>query len=97
MNTIDRLNTILQVTDQNNLARIAYDKFKSITPIKTGQARQNTQLVGNKIVADYQYAEVLDLGRHMSDRGMRGSEQAPEGMTKPTVEYVNQYVKDQLK
>jgi len=66
--------------------------FKKLTPDSqvTGEssARQHTTLVADKIVADYDYAEVLDLGRHMSNRGMRGSEQAPHGMSKPTIEYM---------
>jgi hypothetical protein len=35
---------------------------------------------------------VLDKGRHMTNRGMRGSEQAPEGMSKPTTEFIKQTI-----
>lgn len=75
----------------------AYQEFKKITPIKTGNAKRNTRLKGNSIEANYQYAQVLDKGRHMTNRGMRGSEQAPQGMTKPTQEFINKRVKQILK
>jgi hypothetical protein len=70
----------------------AYQFFLKQTPVKTGNARRNTKLKGNTIQANYQYAEVLDKGRHMTNRGMRGSEQAPEGMTKPTEEFIQKRV-----
>lgn len=75
----------------------AYQEFKKITPIKTGNAKRNTRLKGNTIEANYQYAQVLDKGRHMTNRGMRGSEQAPQGMSKPTEQFVNKRVKQILK
>lgn len=49
-------------------------KFKSLTPIDTGNARRHTKLVGNRIEANYQYAQPLDNGH---------SKQAPQGMVKP--------------
>jgi hypothetical protein len=70
----------------------AYQFFLKQTPVKTGNAKRNTRLKGNTIQANYQYAEVLDKGRHMTSRGMRGSEQAPEGMTKPTEEFIQKRV-----
>jgi hypothetical protein len=70
----------------------AYQFFVKQTPVKTGNARRNTKLKGKTIQANYQYAEVLDKGRHMTSRGMRGSEQAPEGMTKPTEEFIQKRV-----
>ena len=73
----------------------AYDFFVKQTPRKTGNARSKTKLRGSVIQADYQYAEVLDKGRHMTSRGMRGSEQAPEGMTKPTEKFIQDRV-DQI-
>lgn len=66
----------------------AYDVFVSNTPIRTGNAKQNTRLKNGVIEADYQYAQVLDKGRHMTSRGMRGSDQAPNGMTKPTEKFI---------
>lgn len=75
-----------------NVPKEAYQFFVKQTPVKTGNARRNTKLKGKTIQANYQYAEVLDKGRHMTNRGMRGSEQAPEGMTKPTEEFIQKRV-----
>lgn len=61
----------------------AYEHFREITPIRSGNARQNTNLQGNRIFADYPYAERLDQGY---------SKQAPEGMTKPTEEFIKKLV-----
>ena len=70
----------------------AYDFFVKTTPIKTGNARSKTKLKNGVIQADYAYAEVLDKGRHMTTRGARGSDQAPEGMTKPTEKFIQDRV-----
>jgi hypothetical protein len=62
--------------------RQAEAKFKSLTPIDTGNARSKTKLVGNNTIeANYAYAQRLDTG---------WSKQAPQGMTKP----FEQWVKD---
>lgn len=61
-------------------------EFIKNTPHKSGNARAHTQLRGNTITADYPYAAVLDAGRGYRDGQMRGSEQAPEGMSKPVRE-----------
>ena len=76
----------------DKLPKEAYQEFVKMTPVRTGNAKRNTQLSGKSIHADYQYAQVLDKGRHMTNRGMRGSEQAPRGMTKPTVEFIKKRV-----
>lgn len=68
-----------------SLAREGFDVFKPATPIAKGNARRKTQLRGSDIVADYPYAGRLDQGH---------SKQAPDGMIKPTVEHVQQYIKD---
>lgn len=75
-----------------NVPTEAYQFFVKQTPVKTGNARRNTKLKGKTIQANYQYAEVLDKGRHMTSRGMRGSEQAPDGMTKPTEDFIQKRV-----
>lgn len=90
-----RLNTVLKTLDDNNISREAYKKFKEITPIAKkngGNAKRKTRLEGTTINADYAYAGVLDKGRHMTNKGLRGSEQAPEGMSKPTLEHIREYV-----
>lgn len=62
-----------------NLPRDTYTFFKAHTPIRTGNARKNTQFKnGDQIVGNYPYADRLDRGY---------SKQAPDGMTKPTEAY----------
>lgn len=81
------------------LPRQAYDFFtygKGIidvagyrgTPEASGNARRNTRLRQDSIEANYSYASVLDKGRHMTAKGMRGSTQAMQGMTRPTIQYL---------
>lgn len=53
----------------------AYKIFRSHTPIRSGNARSKTRLEGTEIQANYAYATRLDNG---------WSNQAPDGMTKPT-------------
>jgi len=95
-NIVDRLNKVLNTLNSNNIAKEAYTKFKDVTPIKSGNAKRSTKLQNNTINANYGYANVLDKGRHMTRRGMRGSEQAPQGMTQPTIDHIRQYVKQKL-
>jgi hypothetical protein len=75
----------------------AYVFFLKQTPIRSGNAKRNTKLKGTTIQANYQYAEVLDKGRHMTTRGMRGSDQAPQGMTKPTEDFIQKRVNQIVK
>jgi hypothetical protein len=76
----------------------AYQYFRGITPIKTGNARSNTSLdkPGRTIEADYPYAGVLDAGRRMTSSGMRGSTQAPTGMSAPTLKLLDKMVRKEL-
>jgi hypothetical protein len=76
----------------------AYQYFRGITPIKTGNARSNTSLdkPGRTIEADYPYAGVLDAGRRMTPSGMRGSQQAPTGMSAPTLKLLDKMVRKEL-
>jgi hypothetical protein len=88
------LQNIRQVQSQiKNLPQEAFQFFKDNTPIDTGNARRNTTLNNNRIVANYDYAEVLDKGRHMTNKGMRGSKQAPKGMSKPTADFIRRRLK----
>lgn len=82
-----RVANIKSVLSEKNLARVAYTHFKKVTPIDTGNARRNTDLVGNEIQAKYPYAVRLDKG---------WSRQAPKGMVQPTVEYLRDYIKKHL-
>ena len=69
-------NILLQI---DKLPREAYKEFVKDTPVRSGNARRKTRLSGNKIVAGYNYAQKLDEGF---------SRQAPDGMTKPTEEFI---------
>lgn len=77
---IDQLKTQLQ---SEKLARAAYKFFRDNTPVKSGNARRNTHLVGDTIEADYRYAQRLDTG---------WSNQAPAGMTKPTEQFIKDWI-----
>ena len=57
----------------------AYVFFRAHTPIRTGNARRNTFLKKDTIVGAYPYAQRLDEGY---------SNQAPDGMSKPTEAYI---------
>ena len=61
-----------------------YAKFVQVTPRRHGNARNSTYLSGKTIQAQYPYASVLDAGRGFRDGQMRGSDQAPDGMVRPT-------------
>ena len=88
----DKLNQTLKALNSQQLAAYAYQEFVKKTPVRTGNARKNTSLQGTTINANYSYAEVLDKGRGFRDGQMRGSEQAPRGMTQPTIEALRQYI-----
>lgn len=92
-----RLNQIKRDLTAEKLAEVAYDYFRdgkrvggvqgvgnfNGTPIVTGNARKNTKLAGEKISAQYPYAQRLDQGY---------SNQAPNGMSAPTIEYIKKYI-----
>lgn len=78
--------SLRRITDAlDKLPDEAYKVFKEETPIKTGNARRRTRLQGESIKADYNYATELDAGK---------SKQSPDGMSKPTEEYITKRVKD---
>lgn len=87
LNSVERLNKYLEVANQEKLAQVATDYFRKITPYRKGNARRNTYRQGNEVVANYPYAARLDDGY---------SNQAPRGMSVPTEEYLQQYIKNQL-
>jgi hypothetical protein len=95
-NISNRLNKVLDTLNDTNIAKKAYNKFVDVTPERSGNAKRNTRRNSNNIEANYPYAGVLDKGRHMTSRGMRGSTQAPEGMTKPTIEHIRNYIRQTL-
>ena len=71
---------------------LLYDRFRDTTPVRSGSARAHTVFHTNVIVADYPYAAVLDQGRGFRAGQMRGSDQAPHGMTQPTKDYAKKLI-----
>jgi hypothetical protein len=71
----------------NQLPKDAYNYWKNITPIRTGNAKRRTRLQGSKIKANYNYAVPLDEG---------WSRQAPRGMSKPTEEFIKRRISRQI-
>jgi hypothetical protein len=74
------------------LAKVGYESFLKNTPIHKGNAKSKTKLNGNQINAAYNYATVLNQGRGQRDGQMRGSVQAPVGMTEPMIKDIRQYI-----
>ena len=86
-NAQQKIKNLKSILSEKNLARVAYTHFKKITPIDSGNARRRTNLVGTEIRAQYPYAQRLDQG---------WSRQAPDGMVKPTIQFLRDYIKRQL-
>lgn len=77
--TVEHLNDLSKIP--KTLIKEAGDYFRDVTPVKTGNARNNTYLGGNVIRAAYPYAGKLDEG---------SSRQAPKGMIEPTIAFIEQ-------
>ncbi len=82
---LDQLNNLF--TDET-LAKEGFKYFRGVTPIRTGNARRNTFRNKNEIEANYPYARRLDEGY---------SPQARDGMTKPTIAHMQDWIKKQSK
>ena len=82
-----RIQQIKGILKPVEMAKAAHKVFYANTPIKTGNARRNTNLHQNVIEANYPYATRLDEGY---------SKQRPAGMTKPTIEFLQDYIKKNL-
>ena len=69
-----------------------YTEIKSKTPVDTGRARsgwtRKDTTGGFTIENQVPYIGVLDRGRHMTNRGMRGSKQAPKGIVGPSLKAI---------
>ncbi|CAB4153401.1 hypothetical protein UFOVP623_22 [uncultured Caudovirales phage] len=70
------------------LPKEAFNEFVKETPIRSGNARRNTKLVGDEIRANYPYAKRLDEGY---------SQQSPDGMVKPTEAFLQKRMKQILR
>jgi|TARA_R110001606_G_scaffold10475_1_gene45430 hypothetical protein len=77
---------LAKVPDQ--LLKDAYTELKANTPIRSGNARNKTKVRGDKIRSNYSYAGSLDAG---------SSPQAPDGFTKPTIEYMRKDIDKLIK
>lgn len=89
-----KMDYLLNIKD--TIMPIAYQDFISNTPKDSGNAKSNTQLRDNVIEAKYDYAEVLDKGLHNTNKGRRGSRQAPKGMSGPTVDNMIKNINDYI-
>jgi hypothetical protein len=90
---------------KRHLPRKALKEFKKQTPIDGGYARRNTKLSVNskgfKITGDYPYSGVIDRGlypnppKEGTGKTKDGySTQAPKGMVEPTLDFVDDSVRD---
>jgi hypothetical protein len=80
-----RLDQLSKELDQRKLLDEAYTVFKDVTPIDQGNAKRSTRKRGTDTIhADYAYAGRLNRG---------WSNQAKEGMAKPTIEHLQKYIK----
>jgi hypothetical protein len=84
INTSDFDKLVVELSNMSDKVMTDAGKYyKSITPIKSGNARRRTTQKGDVIKSDYAYAQRLDSGY---------SKQAPGGMTDPTIDYINKLV-----
>ena len=90
INVKDNITTSIKkkIAQLDTVPNQAYTFFKAHTPIRTGRARRSTVLKKDTIVADYPYAQRLDNGY---------SNQAPDGMSKPTEAFIKKTVDTILK
>jgi len=73
-----RMKKALKLPD--HLTKLGLKVMKENTPKRSGNARRNTVRRGDELKANYSYAGPLDAGQ---------SPKAPDGFTKPTIEFWN--------
>lgn len=85
----------LETATRSEIAWFADDLFNEVrrkTPVDTGRAKRgwkkSSTVTTHEISNSVDYVEVLDKGRHMTKRGMRGSKQAPRGIVGPSLESI---------
>ena len=81
-----------------DLAGALREETQGRTPVDTGNAKagwlEPRKAFGGYVIKnDVSYIGILDKGRHMTSRGMRGSNQAPKGMTGPAISYIEKNYK----
>jgi hypothetical protein len=84
---MNKLNQTQAIPDK--IWKKAYDFFVRATPIRSGNARNNTRLKGKTIDADYAYAQRLDKESW--------SRQAPNGMTEPTIKEIERLIRAEIR
>lgn len=84
---IQRLDEIVKKTEEKEITKVAFQTWRAETPVRSGNARRNTKYKQDEIHANYAYAKRLDEGY---------SKKAPDGMSKPTIEAVRRYLKDEV-
>jgi hypothetical protein len=87
LNSTKHLNSILSKVTAKGMIDAGYPVFVQNTPVKSGNARRHTSKTSSEITANYPYAQRLDNGY---------SRQSPQGMVKPTIAAMRDYVKKQL-
>lgn len=80
------------VSEMALLAKTVYKEVRNRTPVDTGRARAGWTSSSNDrgfvVENDVPYVPILDKGRHMTTRGMRGSKQAPKGIVGPSLQAI---------
>ena len=82
-----RLKMISKEITNQKLVDVGFPVFVNNTPIKTGNARRRTVKTTDEIDANYPYALRLENG---------WSRQSPQGMVKPTLRAIRDYIKKTL-
>jgi hypothetical protein len=86
-----QLNALL-ASEVKLLATTLYNEVRKRTPVDTGKARsgwiKSDKVNGFSIENKVPYVPILDKGRHMTNRGMRGSVQAPKGIIGPSLDTI---------
>lgn len=73
----------------DDLPEFAEKTMKANTPVRTGNARRNTNLQGNSVVADYPYSQRLEDNYSPQTRG--------QGIIAPTEREIQREVDRRLK
>jgi hypothetical protein len=84
---VKKLKEIKIILNDDDLAQKGADYMRSITPIRSGNARRNTYSDNNLIRAEYPYAKRLDEG---------WSKQNQIGLIEPTLQYLEKYIQSKV-
>jgi hypothetical protein len=81
---IKKLDQISILLDENKLADEGAKYMRSITPIRSGNAKRKTNSSGKEIRAEYAYAKRLDEG---------WSKQNTTGLIDPTIKHLEDLIR----